>query len=245
MNDDLLVVGNLAWNNGERSIVAWQVTDVEGVLVAMDPIVVATGMRSGAASLNNQGFVAATLDDRAFRWQVVWNPDLGDSGGLQVASTEQLFDPHVLSYAADINEAGTVCGEVSVFGGGHAAYAKTLDGSLLELPLLKVNTRKQRTKNVSARAINDSGQIVGIAEVISIRSGSIEGRPAVLWNIGDRRLRPSAGLRGANCKSTPWGFFQDTSGVARTPSVPTESGSPAPVDAKVRGKPSSGRRAPA
>jgi uncharacterized membrane protein len=183
VNDNLLVVGNLMSNDGERSIVAWQVTDQEGVLIATDAIEVATGTQMGAAKLNNQGFVTATLDNHAFRWQVVWNPDLGEIGGLEVASQEQLFD--AFSYAADINEAGTVCGSVTVFGGGHEAYAMTLDGSLLELPLLKVNTRKQRTKNVAATAINDSGKVIGDAEVISLRSGSIERRPAVLWNTGD------------------------------------------------------------
>ena len=111
VNDNMLVVGNLTSSNGEHNIAAWQVVDVEGDLVAMDPIVVATGTQSGAARLNNQGFVAATLDYRAFRWQVDWNPDLGELGGLEVSSQEQLFD--AFSYAADINAAGTVCGEVS------------------------------------------------------------------------------------------------------------------------------------
>jgi uncharacterized membrane protein len=180
VNDNLLVVGNLMSNDGERSIVAWQVTDQEGVLIATDAIEVATGTQMGAAKLNNQGFVTATLDNHAFRWQVVWNPDLGEIGGLEVASQEQLFD--AFSYAADINEAGTVCGSVTVFGGGHEAYAMTLDGSLLELPLLKVS-RNREAVNEMAYAINDSGQVVGIAEVI--KGVTILKRPAVLWNVGE------------------------------------------------------------
>jgi hypothetical protein len=216
VNDDLLVVGNLMSSVGERSIAAWQVTDQEGVLIATDAIVVATGTQTGAAKLNNHGFVAATLDNRAFRWQVVWNPDLGGIGGLEVASEEQLFD--VFSYAADINEAGTVCGELSVFGGGHAAYAKTLDASLLELPLLNVNRRKQWTENVAAMAINDAGQVVGTADVISQRTNIVERKPAVLWNVGGSALELpletwSAGLYSLDEEGWAVGF-ERVSGVS-------------------------------
>ena len=186
VNDNLLVVGNLTSDNGQRSIVAWQLAEVEGALITLDAITVATGTQSGLAHVNNQGFVAATLDNRAFRWRVNWNPELGETGGLDVISEEQLFD--VFSTAADINEAGTVCGEVTVFGGGHEAYAKTLNGDLLDLPLLNVNSRKQRTENVAAMAINDAGQVVGTADVISQRTNVVQSKPAVLWNVGEGAL---------------------------------------------------------
>jgi len=179
VNDDLLVVGHLTGGPWRHSIVAWQLAEIDGELVVLDSLVIATGDQAGLAQLNNQGYVAATLDYRAYRWRVTWNSELEK---LEVTSTVRLFD--VYSLVADINEAGTVCGQVG--GGGNSQpFAITLGGDLLDFPLL-VDSGQKGSVNLKAEAINDAPtvQVVGAADVFSKRTGGYLGFPQVLWNTG-------------------------------------------------------------
>jgi hypothetical protein len=182
INDNLLVVGYLTPDNGVASVVAWQLDIVNGFLVTRDTIVVATGDELGTVSLNNNGFLAAAVDYHAWRWQVIWNPELGTAGGLEVVSADHLFQGTVTG----INEAGTVCGQYT---GALEGYVMTLDGDLT-LFTLPVNG-KENASLVQATAINDAIpiQVAGSGDVW--RGNQFTRSPTVIWDLdGDMVTLP-------------------------------------------------------
>ena len=186
INNSLLVVGYLTPDEGDASIAAWQLHIVDGVLVTRDAIIVATGNEFGAQTggLNDNGYLATTLDDHVWRWQVVWNPALGTAGGLEVLTADLLLQ----GVATGINEAGTVCGQ-STGAPEVEGFAMTLEGTLtlFTLPV----KGKEKASLVQATAINDATpvQIAGSGDVW--RGNQFSRSPTVIWNLdGDTVTLP-------------------------------------------------------
>ena len=188
INDSGVVVGMAKNADQSWNLVAWKVTvvDVEGVRVASvedtQTIISTSGDDSvyGLPQVANSGYVAATLyfppetpgvpgDWRACRLRLDWSDD---QVWERPDSRIRLFDRY--STANDVNEAGTVCGRCapSDAGGWGIAYAMTVSGELIDLPVLPAVKKKgfsfaEAYNEVAYRPWLDT-RILHVAQILGI-----------------------------------------------------------------------------
>jgi probable HAF family extracellular repeat protein len=128
----------------------WATLDTHFVNSLMQPLGTLGGTNSWARSINNAGVAVGdadtdTLDTHAFRWEGGLISDLGTLGGANSA-------------AMSINSAGTIVGWAETADRAkHACVWQ--DGEPIDLNARLILTRSWEL--VEARAINDSGQIIG------------------------------------------------------------------------------------
>jgi len=196
-----VTVGRYLWrSNGENLVVlaAWAILDDGSVQSPITLDIGVTGQFESAPLAINRGLtVVGTLDESAMVWQLDWVEQAAETsepaGGeeplppgftLAITSRLELFPKGDFSRAAGINEAGDICGQHWRSGSEHGAFLlKRVGDTYQEQSLaLLVNTNREKTRNVGARALDNSAspRVIGFVDTFTKTSYTRFNRP-VLW----------------------------------------------------------------
>ena len=194
-------MGRYLWrSNGEDLgvLAAWAIL-ADGSI--QSPIILDIGLtgqgESAPLAINRGLTVAGTLDDSAMVWQLDWveqpaetsEPEAGEAPlppvfALTVTGRLELFPEGNSSRAAGINDAGDICGRHWRSGSDHGAFLLTREGDTYQdqsLALL-VDTNREKTRNIEARALDNSAspRVIGFVDTFTKTSYTRFNR-CVLW----------------------------------------------------------------